>query len=146
MRRQKRQARMFNGIIDISSDQSSFDLSALASQGIIAVIHRTGIGESPADSDYAARQKEAASLGLLWGAYHVGTAAPVANQLANFASVAAPLGDSTLVALDFEPMTSDPSDTMTLADAEQFVTLFQQQYGFLPFIYGSSLLQQIPSS
>lgn len=136
---------MFNGIIDLSSDQGSFDLSTLKSQGIIAVIHRTGIGESPSDSDYVSRQAEAASAGLLWGAYHVGTAAPIANQLTNFASVAAPLGDNTLVALDFEPISNDPSDTMTVAGAEQWVTLFQQQYGFLPLIYGSSLLQQIPS-
>ena len=137
---------MFGGVIDISHYESSMNLATAKSEGIVAVIHKATEGASGVDSTYATQYAQAQSLGLLWGAYHFGTAADVGQQLANFNSVVGTLEPGTLVALDFEPNTDTANDTMSLSQAEQFVTAFQEQYGFLPLIYGSNLLQEIPSS
>jgi lysozyme len=126
---------MFNGIMDISHN-NSIDLSAAKSAGIVAVIHKATEGATFQDPMYATRRAEAQQLGLLWGAYHFGTAADVGQQLQNFLQTAQ-LGTGDLAALDYE---TNPGDEMTPAQAEQFVTEFQQQQGFYPLIYGSSLL------
>ena len=126
---------MFDGIMDISH-LNDIDLAAAQSAGIVAVIHKATEGSTFQDPMYATRRAEAKSLGLLWGAYHFGTAADVSEQLENFLQTASP-GPGDLVALDYE---SYSGDQMTLQQAEEFVTSFQQQSGYLPLIYGSNLL------
>jgi lysozyme len=126
---------MFDGIIDINHNDD-IDLSAAQSAGIVAVIHKATEGATFQDPLYATRRAQAKQLGLLWGTYHFGTAADVSQQLQNFSQVAQ-LEPGDLVALDYEEYAGDQ---MTLAQAEEFVTLFQQQYGYLPLVYGSNLL------
>ena len=126
---------MFDGIIDVSHF-NAIDLPAAKSAGMVAVIHKATQGATFQDPLYASRKALASQLGLLWGAYHFGTAAPVDQQLRNFADTAQ-LGAGDLAALDYE---SNPGDQMSLSQAEEFVTLFRQQFGYSPLIYGSDLL------
>lgn len=129
---------MFDGIMDISHN-NSIDLPAAQSAGIVAVIHKATEGATFQDPMYATRRAEAKKLGLLWGAYHFGTAADVSQQIQNLTQTAQ-LEPGDFVALDYEELAGDQ---MTLQQAEQFVTLFQQQFGYLPLVYGSNLLNAI---
>ena len=131
----------FDGIMDINHN-NDISLSAAQSVGIVAVIHKATEGATFQDPLYATRRAEAQQLGLLWGAYHFGTAADVGQQLQNFFQTAQ-LADSDFVALDYE---TNSGDQMTLQQAEEFVTEFQQQQGYFPLIYGSSLLQGLPTT
>lgn len=136
---------MFDGILDINHNVD-VDLAAAQSAGIVAVIHKATEGATYQDPMYATARAQAQQLGLLWGAYHFGTAADVDQQIANFAATAQ-VGAADLVVLDYE---TNSGNQMTLDQAQQFVTAWQQQYGYLPIIYGSSLLtaaaQQNPST
>jgi lysozyme len=132
---------MFDGIMDINHNDD-ISLSAAQSAGIAAVIHKATEGATFQDPLYATRRAEAQQLGLLWGAYHFGTAADVGQQLQNFFQTAQ-LAASDFVALDFE---TSSGDQMTVQQAEQFVTEFQQQQGYFPLIYGSSLLHGLSST
>lgn len=131
---------MFDGILDINHNDD-IDLAAAQQAGIVAVIHKATEGATYQDPLYATRRAQAQQLGLLWGAYHFGTAADVDQQLANFLQTAS-LGAGDLVALDYETNSGDPSNQMTLAQAEQWVSGWQQQNGYFPLIYGSSLLTE----
>ena len=132
---------MFDGIMDISHN-NDIDLSAAQSAGIVAVIHKATEGATFQDPMYATRRAEATKLGLLWGAYHFGTAADVNQQIQNFTQTAQ-LQPGDVVVLDYEELSGDQ---MTQQQAEQFVTLFQQQFGYLPLLYGSSLLTSISAT
>jgi lysozyme len=132
---------MFDGIMDINHNDD-ISLSAAQSAGIVAVIHKATEGATFQDPLYASRRAEAQQLGLLWGAYHFGTAADVGQQLQNFFQTAQ-LAAGDFVALDFE---TNSGNQMTLQQAEQFVTEFQQQQGYFPLIYGSSLLDDLSAT
>ncbi|MFL6244397.1 MAG: glycoside hydrolase family 25 protein [Thermoanaerobaculia bacterium] len=136
---------MFDGIMDINHNDD-IDLTAAANAGIVAVIHKATEGATFQDPLYATRRTQASQLGLRWGAYHFGTAADVTEQFQNFVQTAQ-LASGDLAALDYE---TNAGNQMSLEQAEQFVTMFQQQFGYLPLIYGSSLLtsaaQTNPSS
>ena len=78
---------MFDGIMDISHN-NTIDLAAAKDAGIVAVIHKATEGATFQDPLYASRRAQAKQLGLLWGAYHFGTAADVSDQLQNFTQTA----------------------------------------------------------
>jgi lysozyme len=126
---------MFNGIVDINHNDN-LDLAQAQAEGVVAIIHKVTEGATFVDPLYLTRRAQADELGLLWGGYHFGTAADVEQQLDNFAN-AADLRPTDLVALDYETNTTN---TMSLSQAEQFIIAFQGRFGFVPFIYGSSLL------
>lgn len=132
---------MFDGIMDINHN-NDIDLSAARNTGIVALIHKATEGATFQDPLYATRRAEAKQLGLLWGAYHFGTAADVSQQFQNFISTAQPAAGD-LVALDYE---ENSGNQMTLQQAEQFITLFEKQYEYLPLIYGSTLLKSVPAT
>ncbi len=132
---------MFDGIMDISHN-NAIDFAAAQKAGIVAVIHKATEGATFQDPLYATRRAEASQLGLLWGAYHFGTAADVSQQLQNFTQTAQ-LQPGDVVVLDYE---ENAGNQMTQEQAEQFVTLFQQQFGYLPLLYGSSLLTSISAT
>ena len=141
---------MFDGIIDVHH-ASEVDLATAKAAGVVAVIHKATEGATVQDDKYAERRAQAKTLGLLWGAYHFATNAPVDQQLANFATQAA-LTATDFAALDYETNTSKSGKdiTMSLAQAEDFVTQFKAKFGFMPSVYGSDLLakaaQQHPDS
>jgi lysozyme len=128
---------MFNGIVDINHNDN-LDLAQAQTDGIVAVIHKVTEGATFVDPLYLTRRAQADQLGLLWGGYHFGTAADVGQQLDNFAN-AADLRPTDLVALDYE---TNSTNTMSLDQAEQFIIAFQGRFGFVPLIYGSSLLTE----
>lgn len=92
------------------------------------------------DPKYHARQPEALAAGLWWGAYHFGTGGDGTAQANFFLSTVKP-GPTDLLVLDFEENPSGSS--MTLAEAEQFVTHVQSVTGRWPGLYGGSYLKQL---
>jgi lysozyme len=69
----------------------------------------------------AARRSQAEATGLLWGTYHFGKGdSPGEKQAAFFLDSSRPT-QGTLLALDLEPNEGDPSNFMTIDQAEAFV-------------------------
>lgn len=124
-----------DAVIDISHNVRVSDFSAVRKSNILAVIHKTTEGGDWVDPSYAPRRVEAESNGLLWGAYHFGTRQySGARQAQAFLAAARP-NPRTLLALDFEVNDPNPNNTMTLAQAEEFVRVVQQATGRLPVVY-----------
>jgi lysozyme len=130
---------MINTIIDIFH-KDAIDLGKVQKQdGIIAVIHKATQGAHFVDSSYSKRKEQAEDLGLLWGAYHFGTAADVEAQVDHFLSTA-DADEDVLIALDFEEDPNGPD--MTIEQARDFVELIQEKTGRFPVIYGANLLRE----
>src|SRR5690348_7505988 len=108
-----------NAVVDISHHNGNVNLQLAAAAGIIGVIHKATQGTTGVDPMYQTNRTNAANAGLLWGAYHFGTAGDGAGQAQHFLDVVGSF-DNTLLVLDFEPNPSGP--TMSLADARAFVT------------------------
>jgi GH25 family lysozyme M1 (1,4-beta-N-acetylmuramidase) len=106
-------------------------------KGIVGIIHKATTGQTGSDKEYANRRQAALDAGLLWGAYHWGTAKDVDKQMANFLKTATP-DAKTLVALDFEPTAGN---TMSLAQARDFLTKIQQELGRKAIIYSGHLIK-----
>ena len=125
-----------DAVIDISHNVTVSDFNAVRRSGnILAVIHKSSEGGDWVDPSYAIRRPQAEAAGLLWGAYHFGTRQfSGERQAAAFLAAVRP-GPATLMALDFEPNDHNPRNTMTLAQAEQFVHAIQQATGRLPLLY-----------
>jgi len=125
-----------DAVIDLSHGARVDDFNAIRKQSnILAVIHKATEGGDYVDPAYTDRRPRAEAAGLLWGAYHFGTAQfPGAKQAASFLATARP-GPSTLMALDFEPNDPNPRNTMRLDQAEAFVLAIQAATGLLPMVY-----------
>jgi lysozyme len=128
-------------VVDISHYQGALSaaaFAALAAANVGAVILKASEGGDVQDSEFKTNLAGARAAGLLAGAYHFSTGAPVADQVKNFlAAVKAGGGDfSTMIAaLDVEP---NGSDTITLDDAETFVASFKSTTRANPLVYGAS--------
>ncbi len=114
----------------------SFD--AARAGGVLGIIHKATTGKSGRDGLYPQRRAHAQAAGLLWGAYHWGTAAPVADQVKNFLEWADP-DDHTLVALDFE---KSEGNQMTLAQAREFLKLIEQKLGRKAVLYSGATIKE----
>jgi len=128
-----------NAVIDLSHYQDVTSWSEVAGDGIVAIINKCTQGTGFVDPTYAERQSAAKAAGLLWGAYHFGEGGDGVQQAQYFLQNATPAANDLLV-LDFEQNTQGAS--MTLAEAEQFVSYLQQQRGRWPVLYGGSYLIQ----
>jgi lysozyme len=124
-----------NVVIDLSHYNEVTSFPDIKGSGIVGVIHKATQGLADRDPTYEWRRERAVSAGLWWGAYHFGTNADGAAQARFFLSVVQP-GPQDLLALDFE---QNGDDTMTLAQAEQFVTEVFNQTGRYPGFYSDSL-------
>jgi len=132
---------MYDGIIDLNHNDD-IDFAKVKAKGeIAAIIHKVSEGSTFVDQHFDERRKAARSLGFLWGVYHFGTNADVGAQLKNFLAHAK-IEATDFVALDYEKRTlKDGSDiTMSLDQAEEFVTRLHEKLGRFPAIYGSDLL------
>ena len=118
-------------VVDLYHGDGVLSFSDARSAGVLGVIHKATTGASGRDDAYERRRDQAQAAGLLWGAYHWGTAAPASTQVKNFLSWANP-DASTLVALDWEPT---PGTQMTPEIAREFLTLLQQKLGRNAVIY-----------
>jgi lysozyme len=124
-----------DAVVDLSAHSTVSDFGQVRASNILAVIHKASEGDFYADPACAARRLEAEAAGLLWGAYHFGKGdSPGAQQAAFFLESTQP-GPKTLLALDFEPNEGDPSNSMTLDQAEDFVEAVASATGRLPIVY-----------
>ncbi len=124
-------------VVDIYWQDRVSSFQKAADSGIWGVIHKATTGGTGQDKAYAKRRKSARDAGLLWGAYHWGTAADVAKQVDNFIDTAEP-DDDTLVALDYE---ETPNNQMSLAQAREFLTLIEQKLHRKAAIYSGGLIK-----
>jgi len=126
-------------VIDISHGDGVTSFQDAKNAGLVGVIHKATTGATGQDDAHAARRKDALKAGLLWGAYHWGTAAPVADQVKNFISwTGADKDESMLVALDFE---ATPGNQMTIDDAREFCQQIYTTLGRRPVIYSGDTLK-----
>src|SRR6267154_3955547 len=98
-----------DAVIDLSRFVTVGDFTLVRQSNILGVIHKATEGGDWIDPSYASRCTQAESVGLLWGAYHVGTRQySGAEQAAAFVSTVRPRR-STLLALDFAPNDLNPA-------------------------------------
>jgi lysozyme len=131
---------MLNNVIDISHHNTVASFQEVKANGIVGVFHKATQGRTVTDAKYHARRERALANGLLWGAYHFGTKGNVDQQVDHFLDVTNPAATDLLV-LDFEP--NGESGTMTLSEAERFVTLVNERTGRFPGLYsGQSFIRE----
>lgn len=124
-----------DAVIDISHGVTVTDFRQVRQSNILGVIHKASEGGDYADGACAARRPQAEAAGLLWGAYHYGTGQfSGADQAAFFLAASRP-GPRTLLALDLEANDNNPSNSMTLDQAEDFVRTVARVTGRLPVVY-----------
>src|ERR1043166_929637 len=100
---------MINVVVDISHHNGpNIDFEKAKAAGIVGVIHKATSGTNFKDKMYPVNRAKALAAGLWWGAYHWGGGdADAADQVKYFLDYAQP-GDTTLLALDYEPNVSGP--------------------------------------
>ena len=129
---------MTRRIIDISHHENPIDFEKVAGDGIIAIIAKATEGVTWVDPAYAKFKRAAAKYDFLWGSYHFGTGADATAQVEHYLATARP-NKNELFCLDFE---ENPSGTsMTLNQARNFVTRFEEQTGRYPLLYGGGWLK-----
>ena len=124
-----------DAVIDISQGVTVTDFRRVRRSNILGVIHKASEGSDYADGACAARRPEAEAAGLLWGTYHYGTAVGSGAEQAAFFLNASRPGPKTLLALDLEANDNNPSNSMTLDQAEAFVRAVAEATGRLPVVY-----------
>lgn len=127
-----------NVVVDISHYNGNVDLGKAQQAGIVGVIHKATQGTGMFDNMYNQNRQKAQAAGLLWGAYHFGTSGDGAAQ-ADFFLSNANADKQTLLVLDYEP---NGNSTMTLAQAQAFVSRINQKVGRFPGLYSGSLIKQ----
>src|SRR5215471_6622681 len=130
-----RAPRGLDAVIDLSAHTTVSDFRQVRASNILAVIHKASEGDFYADPMCAARRSQAEAAGLLWGTYHFGKGdSPGEQQAAFFLDSSRPI-QGTLLALDLEANEGDPSNSMTLEQAEAFVQAVASVTGRLPLVY-----------
>src|SRR5262245_1399556 len=128
-------SRGLDAVIDLSAHNTVSDFRQVRASNILAVIHKASEGDFYADPMCAARRPQAEAAGLLWGTYHFGKGdSPGEQQAAFFLQTCRPTR-GTLLALDLELNEGDPSNTITLEQAEAFVQAGGNATGTLPLVY-----------
>ncbi|MGN7998676.1 glycoside hydrolase family 25 protein [Sphingomonas sp. 22176] len=125
-------------VVDVYHRSIVRDLAAAKAAGVQGIIHKATTGTSGRDELYDDRRIAAQKAGLLWGAYHWGTALLPAQQVENFLGWAKP-DDDTLVALDYEP---SPNNQMTLDGAREFLERIQEKLGRRAVLYSGHLIKE----
>ncbi|RNF83083.1 glycoside hydrolase family 25 protein [Montanilutibacter psychrotolerans] len=132
---------MLNAVIDISHHNQISSFDTVRQAGILGVIHKATQGSAYVDPTFADNRKRIQDAGLLFGAYHFGTAGDADAQAERLLAVA---GTDALLVLDFE---SNPQGgSMTLDEAEQFVHHIYHATGRYPGLYSGSTIKQALST
>ena len=126
-------------VTDISHHNNVISFSSIKTAGIVGIIHKASQGTSFVDKMYDQRMPKALNAGLLWGAYHFATDAPVKKQVDFFLKSAQPT-EKTLLALDYEP--NPQGGTMDLDQAREWCQLVFEKTGQKPVIYSGHLIKQ----
>ena len=127
-----------NVVVDISHHNGNVDLIKAQQAGLVGVIHKATQGTAMFDKMYNQNRQKAQAAGLLWGAYHFGSAGDGAAQ-ADFFLSKADADDQTLLVLDYEP---NGNSTMTLDQARAFVQRVKDVRNKIPDLYSNSLIKQ----
>ena len=123
-------------VVDISHhNDGPLDFVAAKAAGVVGVLCKATQGSGYKDPTYAPRQAAALAAGLRWGAYHFGTAADVDAQLANFMATVGQNADM-VYAIDYEKNEQNTANTMSLAQARDFLAKLDQRIGRPAVIYG----------
>ncbi|MET0935375.1 MAG: glycoside hydrolase family 25 protein [Luteibacter sp.] len=124
-------------VIDISHHNTLSDVAKVAADGVLGVFQKTTQGARFVDPTFAANKKKIQAGGLLFGAYHFGTAGDPSGQAEFFVNTAGP---DALLVLDFEgnPQGLD----MSLLEAEQFVHRVNELTGRYPGLYSGHTLKE----
>jgi lysozyme len=131
---------MLNVVIDLSHYNTIRSFKKIKESGILGIIHKVTEGRTVVDAKYRSRRQLVLAEGLMWGAYHFGTKGNVAVQVDHFLDTFRP-DKKYLLVLDFEP--NGKTNTMTLSDAEDFVTRVRQKTGRYPGLYsGQAFLRE----
>ncbi|MDQ6788463.1 MAG: glycoside hydrolase family 25 protein [Acidobacteriota bacterium] len=131
---------MLNVVIDLYHRDAVASFQQAKLNGIVGVIHKATEGSTVVDAEYHGRRQRALANGLLWGAYHFGVKGNVGQQVEHFLATVNPT-DTDLLVLDFEP--NGVSGTMTVAEAEEFVSAVNDKTGRYPGLYsGESFLRE----
>ena len=132
---------LLNAIIDLSHHNTVTSFADAKAAEVVGVIHKATQGTEFTDATYDQHRAAAKGAGLLWGAYHFARRGDIPGQVDHFLSVAN-LSPDELVVLDFEPNSTE--GTMSLGEAERFITLVQQRIGRPPGLYsGQSFLTDV---
>jgi lysozyme len=125
---------MLNAVIDLSHYNDPVNFEAAAADGLLGVVHKATEGLANSDLRYAERRPLAQSVGLFWGAYHLGHSLDGAAQASHYLAV---VGDTTavLLMLDLEVPPGDPG--MGRVEAEIFVEAVYAATGRYPGIYST---------
>jgi lysozyme len=129
-----------NAIIDLSHYNNTVDFAQVKASGIVGVFHKATQGTSFTDPLYAQHKSQATAAGLLWGAYHFGISGDGVAQAEYFLSVVAP-GEHDLLALDLEA--NPQGSSMSLIDAQAFITHVQAATGKYPGLYGGQYVKEL---
>lgn len=125
-------------VIDIYHGNAVDSFAEARAAGVLGIIHKATTGQTGKDKAYTDRRREAEAAGLLWGAYHWGTNAPVAAQVDNFLLKAQP-DDNTLVALDYE---LDAKFQMSFDQAREFLERIHEKLGRRAVLYSGHLIKE----
>lgn len=125
-------------VIDIYHGNAVDSFAQARAAGVRGVIHKATTGQTGKDKAYTDRRRDAEAAGLLWGAYHWGTNAPVAAQVDNFLMKAQP-GENTLVALDYE---IDAKFQMRFDQAREFLERIHEKLGRRAVLYSGHLIKE----
>lgn len=108
--------------------------------GLVGFIHIVSQNRTGADSSHLFSQNPALEAKFFWGAYSFDINRNVERQFDHFPGITTPTEtDSRIHSL--EP--KNESGTMTLAEAEKFVTLVNQKIGRYPGLYsGQAFLRE----
>jgi GH25 family lysozyme M1 (1,4-beta-N-acetylmuramidase) len=130
-----------NVIVDLSHHNRNVDFGSVVADGVLGIIHKATQGSAFIDPTYATRREAAKSAGLLWGAYHFGTAADPVVQAQFFLRVASRAPED-LIVLDLETNQANPNKTMSLDQARAFIGEVQDAIGITPGLYGGAYLKE----
>jgi lysozyme len=134
-----------NVVVDLSHHNASVDFNAAKAAGIVGVLYKATEGTGYTDPTYESRHSAALNAGLMWGAYHFGSAGDGVAQAEHFLSVVNP-GPTDLLVLDFEQSynrNGQPISSMTLQQAQDFVIHVQSRTGRWPGFYSGSYIKQL---
>jgi lysozyme len=133
-------------VVDLShhnlSSGKALDFAQAKAAGLVGVIYKASQGAGFRDKTYQQSRKAAVDAGLLWGAYHFGTAESVADQVSNFIATAEP-DDVTMLALDFEKNEPKPGNTMAPTQALEFLDKLEIKTGARPTVYTGGYMSTV---
>jgi lysozyme len=132
-----------NSILSLSHyDEQRLDFCSLHRDGVEGIIHEATFPACDSDPKYFARQNEAASAGLLWGAYHYGNASDPARQAEHFLEVVrsdwqqgGSRLEGVLLVLDAEKNSHYPGGSMQAHQAVDFMRRVHAITGVYPGLY-----------